>query len=278
MDDYINNVRQRFGHLDPLKPQHSPHKHRPIIYGAAAQLVTNDIDTSPPLDAKGTKHVQSVNGCILYYARAVDNKLLCTLSAIGMKQASATRDTLDACNQLLDYLATHPNDGITYKASNMILAAHSDASYLSESKSRSRAGAHIFLSNDDPIPQSNGPLLSIAAVLRSVYASAGEAELAALFKCAQEMIPLRNALEEMGWKQPRSPIQVDNSTAAGYVNNTIIARRIRSLEMRLNWLKCRESQGQFRIFWDKGSHNLADYHTKHHPPEYHIAHRHSHAG
>ncbi len=171
MDDYIKDVRHRFGHPDPLKPQHSPHKHRPIIYRAAAQLVTNDIDTSPPLDAKGTKHVQSVNGCILYYAQAVDNKLLCTLSAIGMKQASATRDTLNACNQLLDYLTTHPNNGITYKASNMILAAHSDASYLSESKSRSRAGAHIFLSNDDPIPQSNGPLLSIAAVLRSVYAS-----------------------------------------------------------------------------------------------------------
>ncbi len=82
----------------------------------------------------------------------------------------------------------------------------------------------------------------------------------------------------MGWIQPCSPIQVDNSTAVGYVNNTIIARRLKSLKMRLNWLKCRESQDQFRIFLDKGSHNLADYHTKHHPPEYHIAHQHSHAG
>jgi len=278
MNNYVNDVRLRFGHPDPLKPQHSPHKHRPIIYGASAQLETDDIDTSPRLDAAGIKYVQGIVGCLLYYARAVDNKLLCTLSAIGTQQASATENTLAACNQLLDHVATYPGDGITYKASNMILAAHSDASYLSETNSRSRAGAHIFLSNDDPIPQSNGPLLSIAAVLRSVYASAGEAELAALFKCATEMVPLRNALEEMGWKQPRSPIQVDNTTAVGYVNNTIIARRIKSLEMRLNWLKCRESQGQFRIFWDKGSHNLADYHTKHHPPEYHIAHRHSHAG
>ncbi len=135
-----------------------------------------------------------------------------------------------------------------------------------------------LLSNDDPIPQSNGPVLSIAAVMRSVYLSAGEAELAALFKCAQEMVPLCNSLKKMGWIQPRSPIQVDNSTAVGYVNNTIIAQRIKSLEMRLNWLKCRESQDQFRIFWDKGSHNWADYHTKYHPPEYHIAHRHSQAG
>ncbi len=108
--------------------------------------------------------------------------------------------------------------------------------------------------------------------MRLVYALAGEAELAALFKCAQEMVPLHNSLNEMGWIQPCSPIQVDNSTAVGYVNNTIIAGRIKSLEMQLSWLKCRELLDQFRIFWDKGSHNLTDYHTKHHPPEYHIAH------
>ncbi len=84
--------------------------------------------------------------------------------------------------------------------------------------------------------------------------------------------------KKMGWIQPCSPIQVDNSTAVGYVNNTIIAWRIKSLKMRPDWLKCRELQDRFRIFWDKKSHNLADYHTKHHPPEYHIAHQHSHAG
>ncbi len=278
MDGYITELRLRYGHPNPTKPQHSPHKHRPIIYGSTTQFETDDVDTSEPLDAKGIKRVQGIVGSILYYARAVDNKLLCTVSTIGSTQASATQNTLAECNQLLDHLALHPTDGITYKASNMILAAHSDASYLSESKSRSRAGAHIFLSNDDPIPQSNGPVLSISAVLKSVYSSVAEGELAALYTTAQAMVPLRNTLEEMGWKQPRSPIQVDNSTAEGYVNNTIITRRLKSLEMRLNWLKCRDSQGQFRIFWDKGSHNLADYHTKHHPPEYHIAHRHTHAG
>lgn len=82
----------------------------------------------------------------------------------------------------------------------------------------------------------------------------------------------------MGWKQSCAPIQLDNSTAAGHLNNTIIAWHIKSLEMRRNWLKCRESQEQFCIYWDKGSHNLVDYHTKHHPPEYHIAHRHAHGG
>jgi hypothetical protein len=188
MDNYITKVRMRFGHPNPTKPQHSPHKHRPITYGASAQYETDDTDNSPPLDESGVKRVQGIVGCLLYYARAVDNKLLCTLSAIGSNQASATQNTLASCNQLLDHLALHPDDGITYKASNMILAAHSDASYLSESKSRSRAGAHIFLSNDDPIPQSNGPALSISAVLKSVYSSVAEAELAALYTTAQAMV------------------------------------------------------------------------------------------
>ena len=73
----------------------------------------------------------------------------------------------------------------------MVLAAHSDAIFLSKPKSRSRAGGHIFLSEDDPIPRTNGPLLSIAWVMRSVYASASEAETGALYIVAQEMVPLR---------------------------------------------------------------------------------------
>eukprot|EP00804_Cyclotella_cryptica_P015406 CCRYP_008021-RA/>CCRYP_008021-RA protein AED:0.60 eAED:0.60 QI:0/-1/0/1/-1/0/1/0/61 len=44
----------------------------------------------------------------------------------------------------------------------MILAAHSDASYLTEPGSRSRAGAHIFLSEDDPVPRHNMPVLTIS--------------------------------------------------------------------------------------------------------------------
>ena len=84
--------------------------------------------------------------------------------------------------------------------------------------------------------------------------SAAEAETGAIFIVAQEMVPLRNMLTEMGWPQPRSPLQTDNSTADGYVNNTIVVKRLKSAEMRLDsWLRCREAQGQFRLYWDEGS-------------------------
>jgi len=37
--------------------------------------------------------------------------------------SSATQHTFAACYQMLDYLALHPNNGITYKASKMIACA-----------------------------------------------------------------------------------------------------------------------------------------------------------
>ena len=277
MNGYIAVLLLKYNHTPPRKPQHSPHKHRDITYGAKTQL-TPEEDTSPPLDAAGVKRIQGIIGSLLYYARAVDNKLLTTLSAIGAQQAKATENTRDAVDQMLDYVSTYPTDGTTYRASDMILAAHSDASFLTEPGSRSRAGAYIFLSDNDPIPRVNGPILSIAQIIKFVMASAAEAELAALYITARDMVPMRNTLAEMGWPQPKSPIQTDNSTAVGFVNDTIITRRIKMICMRIHWLRCRESQGQFRFYWDKGANNLADYNTKHHPPAYHLAHRITHAG
>jgi hypothetical protein len=111
-------------------------------------------------------------GALFYYARAVDNKLLVALSAVATRQAKATVATEQAVNLLLDYVATYPNDGIVYRASDMILCAHSDAGFLNKTQARSHAGAHIFLSEDVPFPRFNGAILSIAQIIKFVMASA----------------------------------------------------------------------------------------------------------
>ena len=135
--------------------------------------------------------------CIL----TVDNKLLVALSAIGVQQAAPTERTNDAICQLLDYCATFSNDGILYRSSEMLVAAHSDAGFHNESKGRSRAGAHIFLLEDAPMQKWNGAVLTIAQIIKFVMTSASEAELGALFITAQALVYIRNTLEEMGWPQ-----------------------------------------------------------------------------
>jgi len=74
----------------------------------------------------------------------------------------------------------------------------------------------------------------------------------------------------MGHPQPGpTPIQCDNTVATGIANDTVKAKRTKAMDMRFYWIKDRVRQGQFRIHWKSGDQNLADYHTKHHPPSHH---------
>ena len=79
------------------------------------------------------------------------------------------------------------------------------------------------------------------------------------------MIPLRNTLVEMGWRQPQSPIQTDNSTDVGFTNKTVVKKATKSADMKLWWIRDMESQDQFIYYWAPGSENEGDYSTKHHP-------------
>ena len=208
-------------------------------------------------------------GSLLFYARAVDNKLLVAINAIGAQQASATEATNEAVATLLDYVSTYPDDGLLFRSSDMVIAAHADAGFHNETKGRSRAGAHIFLAEDDPFPKWNGAILTVAQIIKFVMASAAEAELGALFIAAQKILPLRQTLIEMGWPQPPTPVQTDNTTAVGVVNKTLVSNKLKSMDLGYHWLRCRAAQDQIRFYWDKGSHNWGDYSTKHHPPIYH---------
>ena len=103
--------------------------------------------------------------------------------------------------------------------------------------------------------------------------SASEAKLSAMFITAQEMAAMRQKLQDMKWPQPKSPLQTYNSAATGVVNNTIVPKKLKTMDRRLHWLRCREAQGQFRYYWASGNLNWGDYSTKHHLPLYHESRR-----
>ena len=68
--------------------------------------------------------------------------------------------------------------------------------------------------------------------------SAVEAKLGALYINARKAIPMRQLLEEIGHKQPPTPIQTDNSTADGVVTNNIQPCCTKAMDMRFHWLRC----------------------------------------
>jgi hypothetical protein len=155
MDGYIDNLLIKYVHARPKKPRLSPYKCTPIAYGINTQRAP-EMNTSELLDVALKRRCQEIVGSLLYYAGAVDNKLLVALSVIAAHQARATIATEQGVDYLLDYVATYPNDGIAYWEGNMILCAYADAGFLNESKACSGAGAHFYLSEDAPFPDSMG--------------------------------------------------------------------------------------------------------------------------
>ena len=268
MPGYVKKALKQFQHLMPTKQQHAPFPSTPIKYGAKKQYATQT-SSAPLLDKKGKKFIQQVCGKFLFLGRAVDPTLLCPISAIASQSAQPTEDTMKQTKQLLDYLATQEEAVLTYHASDMILAAHSDASYLSEPKARSRAGGHFFMSTNADIPPNNGAILNIAHIIKHVMSSATEAELGALYIMAREAVYIRIILEEMGHKQPPTPLQTDNSMADGVINGKVQPKRTKAMDMHFHWLRDRECQEQFRIYWRPGKLNYADYWTKHHNAAHH---------
>ena len=128
----------------------------------------------------------------------------------------------------MDYIATQEDALITYTSSDMKLEFHSDVSYLSKPKARSRAGWHFFLSNETTIPQNNGAIINIAHIIKHAMTSATEAELAALYIISREAVYIRIILEVIGHKQPPTPLQTDNLMADAVCNGKITTKANKS--------------------------------------------------
>ena len=80
----------------------------------------------------------------MYYAQAVNSTMLMALNTITMGQAAPMKTMIKNTEQFLDNASTNKEATITHQASNMILAVHSNASYLNKPQSRSRAGGAFF--------------------------------------------------------------------------------------------------------------------------------------
>ncbi len=154
----------------------------------------------------------------------------------------------------------------------MILAVHTDASYLSEQAGKSRASAHFYLTNYDEEEFNNGAILTLSSIIKHFMSSASKAELAALYYCCKLAIPIRTMLKEMGHPQiKRTMVTTDNITAQGLTMKTMTPKASKSMDQRFHWLKCRNAQRQFLYLWRRRTNNRADYASKDYPTKHHQA-------
>ena len=235
MPKYMTKALKQFQHITQ-KCQYAPYPCVPIQYGAKKQYTTQE-SKAPLLDDKAKQFIQQVCGKFLFLGRAVDSTLVCPIRAIASQSSKPTEDMMQQTLQLLDYLATQEDSVLSYHASDMVLAVHSDASYLREPKACSRAGGHLFLSSNTTVPPNNGAVLNIAHIIKNDVSLATKVELVGLYIMACKAVYIRIILEELGHhKQLPTPLQTDNAMADAVINGKIQPKHTKAMDMRFHWL------------------------------------------
>jgi hypothetical protein len=221
--------------------------------------------------------LQQIIGQLLYYARCVDPTILTALSKLGSQQAFPTERSESAAERLLQYVASWPDAVITYRASDMRLIVYADASYLSESEGRSRAGGIHFLGTKGPpaAQPPNGTINCLSSIIRVVCSSAAEAEYASVFLNATLAESTRSTLTELGYPQDPTPILTDNAAAISLSNRSERHSRAKgtAIDMRFHWVRNRVAQGHFTVAWVPSAQNMADSMTKALPVHEHLRQR-----
>ena len=272
MPGYVQKAMTRFAVERKTTKTDAPADYRQPVYGKHQQL-TEAADDSPPLDAARTLILQQQVGVFTYYAAALDCSMKVAISKIASRQAKPTERLWEETQTFfMQYAASWPDASLRYKASDMQLKVHSDASYLSEANARSRAGGYFYLGNCDnqDTTDRNAPLYALSTIISAVTASACEAEYAALFYNAKEAEGMRNSLADLGYPQKATQLVTDNQAAHGVANRSIKQRKSKAIDMRYHWVRDRVDQQHFCVIWRKGKINLADYFTKIHPKKHHI--------
>jgi hypothetical protein len=152
----------------------------------------------------------------------------------------------------------------------MLLRIHSDGPHLSRPKSGSVAGGIHYLGTSDPL-FINAAIHVHSTLIPVVTAAVSETEYAGVFANGQIAVDERRALANLGYPQPPTTIYCDNECAVGLADETVRAKKTKSIDMRFDWTRDRVKQVQLRVIFLPGVLNLADFFTKSLPVHTHVA-------
>ena len=93
----------------------------PPNYSSTAPQLAHQAPELPKLAPPEANTVNQVVGIFIYYARAVDPKMLVALNIIATEQANSTESTSKSVTQLINYSAIRYEAITIYQAFGMIL-------------------------------------------------------------------------------------------------------------------------------------------------------------
>ena len=92
-------------------PTHCPLPFTPVTYNRAPQLAA--VDTSPPLSTEAKRHLQSIVGTFLFYARGVDYTMVTAVNKLSLLQKAPTQKSRH-CSQPLSHICSDISRRVHY--------------------------------------------------------------------------------------------------------------------------------------------------------------------
>ena len=89
MPNYVPNQLLTYGRPPPKQAHHTPFEPRPINYGTKSDTIIHE-EPGKLLGDADKNYIQQILGSFLYYARAIDMKILLALNDITTQKAKPT--------------------------------------------------------------------------------------------------------------------------------------------------------------------------------------------
>ena len=261
MPGYVDEMLAAF-EMTNVQVQDHPYRYSQPAFSSKAQSPAAE-DDSTLLDDKQIKELQTKLGKLQWYCN-ICYEIVTIVSKIASAQSRPSTKVLKDVNHVIAYLAGRKNTALTFHQSNMQLSTESDASFASESKSKSRIGG-VFLIGGykaDGTPVSS-PVGVFSKVADCHPDSAAEAEYVACHDVVKKGVAMRMLLEDFGFPQTGpTENRSDNDCAVKMTNGLVMDRKTKHIDRRYHWVRHELKKGTFAIKWYKGSSNLADFFTK----------------
>jgi hypothetical protein len=254
-EKYIDAIIDRFNMrnaYDAYVPMHSS-----IKFTSDMESIHNNTN----LSIEDIPYRQAV-GALLYATQCTRPDISFPVSKMSQFMNCYSVAHWQGVEQIIRYLKTTKKRCITYKRHRNsklrnILVGYSDADWASDVETRKSHGGYVFYLNGAPISWASNKQATVA--LSSV-----ESEYIALCLAVQELVYLRQLLEDLGYPQTEpTTIFEDNQGTIQLANNDgMYSKRTKHIDVRYHYIREVIKKGWLILKYISTKHQLADILTK----------------
>jgi len=213
-------------------------------------------ENSKLLSGQEKEYFHSATAKFLYLGKRVRPDILTAVSFLVKRVQNPTVEDEEKLKRLIRYVRATRELGIVLEGSaNLSVVAYVDASYGVHDDMKSHTGTVIGIGK--------GPIYSKSSTQKLNTKSSTEAELVGLCDATNQIIWVRNFLEEQGYRMPPAKVYQDNmSTIALIKNGKSTSERTRHIAVRFFFVADKVKNGEIEIEYLRTGEMLADILTK----------------